>query len=215
MEFIIEYRPLAEFVYFLSWPVALIAASIGIYQIKNFRKEAQVRFRRETVSITLEILDRKIKSLINLSHNALQRDISDAPAFEHRFEGFNKEQIHCNPQWLQWYESDESLDFRNDVIDTLNEFDTLANYIYSGILDEDLCYSLESDYILHQLETFKPYIALLIQDKNSRLYANLVKLYCNWTDRFLHDKTKKEHDKLSKTLAEKPKPPTQKIIDFK
>lgn len=213
MEFITKYKPFAEFLYFLSWPITLIAALAVIYQIIEFRKEARTRFTRETISTTLEVLDRKIKSLEALTHAAFTKDDArNIPQQGLVVEGYCKSKVKCDPSWLKWYFSEEGLEFRNDIIDTLNEFETLAHYIYSGIVDEDLCYNLESFYILTILKDLQPFIALSIDEEHSGLYKNLVKLHTNWTQRFSLDETTKNHDELTRTLAKMPNPKTQKVI---
>lgn len=213
MDFIIKYRTLAEFCYFLSWPVTLLAALAVIYQIIEFRKEAKTRFTRETISTTLEILDRKIKSIEALCHEAFsKRGVITHPKDSLKISGFCYDKVICDPEWMEWYSSDEAVHFRNDIITILNEFETLANYIYSGIVDEDICYDLESYYVLSVFEDLIIFIALNIEEENSRLYTNLVKLYLNWTQRVALDKTTKNHEELSQALASMPKPKPHKIL---
>lgn len=207
MDFITEYRPYAEFAYFVSWPLILLGAGIAIYQLKAFKEEAKIRFKRETIALSISILDRKLQSIEALTNQAFQdSSYQESPEFTGEIVGLSRAGSTFNQDWLDWYESDEAIPFFNYLVLVLNDIENFAHYIYSGITDEELCYRLEHYFILSNIESFLPYIAHAREEEDHVVYEGIAKLYRDWSDKAAHDKTQKELKKISTQLNEQKRP---------
>ncbi|MCU1752176.1 hypothetical protein [Pseudomonas sp. 6D_7.1_Bac1] len=213
MEFIEKYRPYAEFAYFVSWPLILLGVAVAIYQLKAFKKEAKTRFQRETIAMSISILDRKLQSIEEYATNAFRESsYLDSPEFSGEIIGLSSAESTFNQEWLDWYESDDAIPFSHLVTLALNDMENFAHYIYSGITDEELCYKLEHNFILSNIEGFLPYIAHARDDEDHVVYESIARLYRDWSDKAAHDKTQKELKKIATKLKENKRPESFKSL---
>lgn len=200
MDIITQYRPLAEFAYFLSWPLLIGGVIVGLFQIKEFKKEANTRFKRESILLSLEISERKLKAILALSLDFHNNYETHGPVMTHQCtppSAFSKED---RENWSVWYEDDSNNNAVNLVVDLLNELEGFAQYIHSGVVDEELCYQLQWAPILYQIELVYNYMSFFQTEQEEHTFENVLKLYNSWSEKSKYDATIKAHKKLTNDL---------------
>jgi hypothetical protein len=207
MSFIVEYRALAEFIYFVSNSFLAIGLFIAISQLKQLKKEASVRISRESTSITLSLLERKLKEIESAKDSVYSQDFwSEMPDFEGEIKGYFRSGVCAQNDWLTSLESDDAHSFVCAISDYLNELETLSQYILSGLVDEELSFKLQGPYIVKCIKEFEPYVAAYRDSEEDPLFEYIVKLYVKWSQMQELDHLKNEHMRLSKTLRSKVRP---------
>lgn len=210
MEFVSKYKDIAEFVYFLSGPLLLIGLIIGIYQIKYLKRDLSIRVSRESMLLSVSIMEDKFKDI--------RRVISDVSKehfileFNGEVNGFEISTIVDKDNWKEQYESDEYYEFRSSTKSCLNSLETLAQYIYSGICDEQLCYKLENTLFIDYVEYFQQYIAIARKNEDDPTYEHIIKLYYLWHKRLEHDNLSNDRNKINTKLSKVHKPNFLKVI---
>lgn len=213
MEFIVEYRPYVEFFYLLSGPLMLIGVIVAIFQLYFHRKESKIRFNRETISASMNILNTKLKAIYSAVDELEKLDsYQEVPFFEGDIRGFNKDNVTCTNECFTKYNDEDNHDHKSGVINVINELETLSQYILSGILNEELCYKLEGSHILSFIEDYKHFIALERESDEDEFYQHLIKLYDLWFHKANHDKATKAHEKATEAIKKSKRPKALKII---
>ncbi|MNJ49260.1 hypothetical protein D3C77_444790 [compost metagenome] len=213
MEFITTYRPYAEFAYFLSWPLLLATVIVALLQIKAFKEEARTRFKREIIAASISVLESKLLSIANHYERAHNDECeSTPPDFKGDIVDVKYSTSFFDSEWLEWYENHSEAKFRNSINSTINEIEILANYIYSGITDEELCYKLERHSILGYIQDLLPYIAFARTDDRLVVYENTVKLYIDWSNKVEHDKSQNQLKAIEEQLQKQKRPDSVKSI---
>lgn len=213
MDFIDQYRPYVEFLYLLSGPLMLIGVIVAIIQLYFHRRESKIRFERETINSSINILDFKFKAIHNANDELEKLDsYNEVPFFEGEVKGLNKASVTCTNDFFTKYYDDDNHDHKTGVINVLNELETLSQYILSGVLDEELCYKLEGSHFLHYVEDYKHFIACERVIEEDECYAHLVKLYKLWSDKATHDNATKAHQKALHDVKQSKRPEPLKII---
>ncbi|GFM80324.1 hypothetical protein PSCICN_10160 [Pseudomonas cichorii] len=213
MEFIEKYKDLAEFIYYLSGPLILLGLIIALLQLKAFKNESSIRFKRETIATTLTILEQKLDQIED-SYNACFEDelAEEMPEAKHPKLGFSKNSSQFDQDWLDWYTHDDQVVFFNRVTDTLNAIETLSQYIFSGITDEELCYKLDHIRAMHYIEVTREYWAESRAEDDSHLYEGIYSLYILWGQKMQHDKSQKELVLAANNARSKPRPKPRLIL---
>lgn len=179
-EIIATYRPLAEFMYFLTGPLILVWLMLASYQLRLTRKEMQVRFRREATLLTLDICDNKLKKAANLSSQvdkiASKMNTPSIP----NVEGCDQSAFKGNRKWLKEFNSDDKLPLYQKAIDALSEIETFSEFIQFGLVDDELAFKLEGVFFLELANDLRPYLAAMRQNSNDVLYNNIVELEKEW-----------------------------------
>lgn len=189
MEFIANFRDLAEFIYFLTGPFLVIGVVIAIFQLKAFRSEATTRFSRESIQISLSLLDRKLSDINKMQVNvwSVQKK-HNIGWFNGRVDDLNKDGISQDIQWINWMNSEESREISDLVFELLNEVENFTHYIYSGLVDEQLCFELEGSRVLKFIDFNKQYIAYARESNSDTTYNGIVRLYEEWSAKEKHTK---------------------------
>ena len=118
----------------------------------------------------------------------------------------------CSNTWLEEFENEDNIDLQNAAIEYFNNFETLAQYILSGIADEELCYKLDGRYILELIQDDLAYLAAIRDDEPNTTYKTLEKLYRLWSEKSDHDKAQRElHDSAKKYNSFK-RPRSLKVV---
>lgn len=211
-QLITEYRPLAEFVYFVSSPLLIIGVCATFLQLREFKKDSRTRFKRETIASTMDVLERKLTLISDNYCNAFSDPCYACSPPPLQTTGYSSANNTFDPEWLEWYISDERIEFRNKITDTLNNLESLAQYIYSGLTDEEMCFKLEHSVVIHYINELMPYIAQSREHDDDHLFESIVKLHADWTKKLDYDKTLKAQIKSNQILASNPRPRSEKPI---
>lgn len=212
MEFVAKYRTVAEFAYFLSWPLLILGVAVGIFQLREFKKEALTRFRRESTLLSLEISERKIKSIIDLAYQFGCLSDQHAPVMVNKLtksSDFDEKEVSL---WNEWYDNDENNEAVNFSIDVLNELEAFAHYINSGIVDEELCYQLQWAPVLTNIELFYNYLSFFQLRGGEHVYEHVLLLHNSWSQKSKYDATMKAHHKLGNELKNTTRPEKKRPI---
>lgn len=213
MEFIEKYRDLAEFIYFLSGPLLLGGLLVGMFQLRQFRNESLARFTRETINTSLSILDSKIREIASLEKKAFNcQEFLLLPEFEGEIKGYSANNIECTNEWLNIFNSEKCAEFYNLVMNVLNEIETLSQYIFSGITDEELCYQLEGSLILSYIDNLEVYMAAQRENEEDTLYENIIKLKRHWDEKSEHDIVSRKHRALSEAFKNLKRPSNIRVV---
>lgn len=213
MEFVTKYKDIAEFVYYLSGPLMLIGLVIGLYQLKYLKKDIATRVSRESTLLSVSIMEDKFKELSKLVLVAFNNEkFPYIPEFEGNVSGFIKSDIDCENDWLQEMESGQHSDFEQAVTDCLCCLETMAQYINTGICDDEKCYKLEGPLFIHYVDDLKEHIAFDRENKDDKLYENIISLYQLWSNRLNHDKLLKKRTEINSELIATKRPRALKVI---
>jgi len=225
MNFINEYKNLVEFIYFISGPLMFLGIIIAIRQLHFIKKEANQRFTRETILISLNMLDKKTEHLSKLQDllwdaeaNAEAETKEDAqenepaPEFDGKIDTIYIGGINNSDNWLSWLQTDEAYDVLYNAITLCNELESISHYIYSGIIDEEMCFNLQGNLIISYIESNLHYIAQSRKTHESSTYEGIIKLYSDWHNKIKRDTLVKKHKKLSQEIKDTPKPTNVKVI---
>lgn len=213
MGFIEKYRSVAEFIYFVSNSFLVVGLFIAISQLKQLRKESDVRISREAKNLTLSLLERKLKEIGSSQDIIYGHDFyNEMPGFEGEINGFCKAKVNVKNNWLIVFESNDAIDFTSVIGNFLNELETLAQYILSGLVDEELSYKLEGELILNYINEYKLYIAVFRKSEEDKLYEHIIELNKIWSQKQAHDKLTNEHEKLASKLKSKIRPKSVGVI---
>ncbi|MDD1009397.1 hypothetical protein M5G27_18130 [Pseudomonas shahriarae] len=203
----------AEFIYYLCGPLVLAGVIVAIYQLRAFKEEANIRFRRETINTSISMLERKLTNIYRASNRAFSLpQYRKSPDFTGTIVSFCKSKSTFNQEWLDWYEGVDALAFCAEIDLALTELEHIAHYLYSGITDEELCYKLEHSSILGYIKSFEEYIAHARENEEHVIYEGIVRLYSEWSKKAEHDNSKKELEKITAQLENVKRPQSQKII---
>lgn len=213
MEFISKYKDIAEFVYYLSGPLMLLGVVVGIYHIKHLKRDISIRISRESTLLSVSVMEKKFNELSDFIDAAFNDDkYPDRPYFEGEVTGFHRATINCTNDFIKDMESGDHIKFENSISSCLCCLETLAQYINSGICDEERCYKLEGPLFVSYVEYFRAFIALDRKDADDHLYENIVSLYKLWTARLEHDNLLKKSNEINNKLKNIQKPNSLKII---
>lgn len=213
MDFIERYRPIAEFIYFVSGPLVLIGVIATFLQLLAFKKDSITRFKRETIITTMDILERKLVQISEHYGDAFSYpSYPESPQPNVEITGHSSKHNTFNPDWIAWYTHEDNLDFYNNISNTLNDLESLAQYIYSGVTDEEMCFKLEHTSVIYYINELLPYIVQSRSDDEDHMYENIVRLHKEWTAKLHHDKTRKELIRTTEALNANPRPKSEKPI---
>jgi len=213
VEFITKYKDIAEFIYFLSGPLMLIGLVIGLYQLKYLKKDISVRVSRESILLSVSIMEDKFKELNKHTEKAFNDDhFPDRPFFEGKVAGFHRSTIESENDFLSQMESMEHSEFVNSIYDCLGSLETLAQYINSGVCDEEKCYRLEGPLFISHVDDLREFIAFERKNEDDNLYENIVSLYQLWAARLEHDNLLKKSNEINTKLKYSRKPRALKVI---
>lgn len=96
--------------------------------------------------------------------------------------------------------SEELPEFETKVIAILNFYERMAIGIYTGVLDNSICYDDTGFNLIKFFEWVEPYIKILQGEyKEERLFANFLDLYENWHKFYI--KIKEKNRKQSKKFT--------------
>lgn len=210
MEFVTKYRDIAEFVYFLSGPFLLIGLIIGIYQIKYLKRDLSIRVSRESMLLSVSMMEDKFKDISRVINNASSNHL--ILEFDGEVNGFDMSTIVDKGNWKDQYYSDKYYEFNSSIKSCLSSLETLAQYIFSGICDEQLCYKLENTQFINYVEYFQQYIAIARKNEDDPIYEHIVKLYYLWHKRLEHDNLSNERNKINTKLTKVHKPNFLKVM---
>lgn len=213
MEFIKNYRDIAEFVYFLSGPFMLAGLAIGILQLRHFKNEIRIRIDRESVLLSVSILEDKFKELSKLCSTAFNEDNHpDFPVYTGKVNSFHRDGLQGDEDFITQMKSDQHRNFDSAIGDCLCCLETLAQYINSGICDEQKCYELEGPLFVSYVNDFQEFIAFDREHANDKLYENMISLYHRWTSRLEHDNLLEKSNEINSRLKNNPRPSYLPII---
>lgn len=213
MEFFTEYRPLFEFIYFLSGPLMLVGIIVAIIQLMAYREETKNRFERETVVNSINILDSKLRSIFKLTGDLYDFEkFQNIPEYTGDVSSFHKLGVDCASECLIEFDKIDNADSYNAVIKLLNEMDTFSQYVCSGIVNEELCYRLEHSAFLSYVNSFKHYIAFLRESDNDASFKSLVDLYNLWSEKSSHDIAAKRAQEAAVESNSKSRPKPLEVI---
>lgn len=213
MEFIVEYRPYVEFFYLLSGPLMFIGVIVAIVQLYFHRRESKIRFNRETITASMNILNTKLKAIHSATNELEELDsYHKVPFFEGEIRGFSKDNVTCTNECFTKFYDEDNKDHRSGVINVINELEALSQYILSGILNEELCYKLEGSHLLSFIEDYKHFIASERESDEDEFCEHLIKLYDLWSHKANHDKANKAHEKATEAIKKSKRPQALKII---
>ncbi|WP_085297595.1 DUF4760 domain-containing protein [Cognaticolwellia mytili] len=211
MEFITEYRGVAEFIYFLSGPLMLGGLVIAIFQLRQLKNDSNVKISRESMINSLSILERKRGEITKSHMKAFSNEgYATIPKFDGDEKALCRESSKCSKEWEDSFRN--STIFFYLVVESLNHLEVLSQYILSGVLDEEKCYELEGSSLLNYLTDFQPYFSVLRPNSESKVYTNLVTLYKLWKEKSEHDLLTSEHSKIQSKLSVSQRPHALKII---
>lgn len=190
-----------------------IGIIVAISQLKASKKEALTRFKRETVVATLDILERKMVQTSSITETVFNHpSFLKAPAIDKNALKTSRANSTFNEEWLEWYVDYEQVEFVNLMADLLNQYELLAQYIFSGIMDEDLCYNMQGDHIIRSLEIIKEFWVEARKTEEDKTGEHIAMLYTRWSSRLEHDEHLKAHSALSTKLKSRTPTKSTKII---
>lgn len=213
MEFIKDYRAIAEFVYFLCGPLMLLGIIVGVFQIFYFKKDMSIRVTREATLMSLSVLEKKINELNDYWEFAFDDErFPDRPGFEGEVNGLYLSKLVCSNDFVAKMNAPEHMRFSNAITRCLWCLENLAQYINSGICDEEKCYKLEGPVVVSYVESLKEFIALDRESEDDHVYENIVSLYNIWVVRLEHDNLLKKSQEIKSKLDNAQRPAPLKII---
>lgn len=193
---------IAEFFYYLSGPfiillllVAILQLRTGVNQLLLTRSEIAIRFKRESILLSLDLCEKGIKK-INLSHKKYHEIISKNKYnhYQRKLNTFDKSSFDKNCAWLDSFFNDDNVMIHDAAVDVLNELEVFAHYALSGVLDEPFAYNAEGDIYISIMKDMKPCIAAIRDSHDSSNLAKSIKLYGMW-------EKKKEKESLEDKLS--------------
>lgn len=188
-----DFKDIAELIYYLSWPIILLGIGAAWLQLKAFNKESTTRFKRESIVTSIEILERKLGQIAVTFCDAFEYPgYSKSPKPNSPMTGYSSIHNVLDQNWLDWYHHNNQTDFYNNITECMNHFETLSQYVFSGVADEEMCYKFEHALVLKYLDDLMPYIIESRVDDEDPLYEGIVHLHQTWTARLLHDKSQKD-----------------------
>jgi len=213
MEFIEKYKDVAEFVYYLTGPFLLIGLVVAIAQLYVFRKEAVIRFSRETINNSISILERKVKELRDAQDELweVEKEL-DFPSYDGELSELSKNGFGESCEWLARLHHDDCMEIVNSATQLCNEIEVFAHYVFSGITDEDMCFDLQGTLFLAYMEDNKHYLAALRENGDDETYKSAVKLYELWSIKNEHNTALKEFSRSYHKLKGQKRPCAKKPI---
>lgn len=188
-----DIKEIAEFLYYLSWPVVIFGIRAAWLQLKAFNVESETRFKRESIIISIDILEKKIDQIGESFYKAFEHpSCNTAPEHNQQFVGYSTASNTLSEEWLNWYRDSDQIEFFNHITDSLNHLETLSQYLFSGVADEEMCYKLEHSMILKFINEMMIYIVESRTTEDDPLYEGIVKLHKTWTARLNHDNSLKQ-----------------------
>lgn len=208
-----EIKDVAEFIYYLSWPVVIFGIRATWLQLKAFNQETKTRFKRESIMTSIEVLERKLDQIETSYLNAFEHSsTADTPEHNISFIGYSKASNTIPQSWLDWYENNDQIKFKNHITDSLNHMETLSQYIFSGVADEDMCYKLEHTMILGLINDMMIYLVESRSSEDDMLYEGIVNLHQSWTARLHHDTSLKELTKAQQNFSARTRPKSKPVL---
>jgi hypothetical protein len=211
-----EVKEIAEFVYYLSWPVVIFGIRAAWLQLKASNDESATRFKRESIITSIEILERKMDQ-INISFcKAFDLETSaDEPEHPYEIIGYSSAHNIFTDDWKKWYYDADQTEFSNHITDSLNHLETLSQYVFSGVADEDMCYKLESTPILKFINDMMLYLVEARTTDDDPLYEGIVNLHQTWTAKLHHDASQKELIKAQQNAVARKAPERFPVLGVK
>lgn len=188
-----DIKEIAEFLYYLSWPVVIFGIRAAWLQLKAFNDESETRFKRESIIISIDILEKKIDQIGESFYKAFEHPSHNTiPKHNHQFVGYSTASNNLSKEWLKWYQDPDQTEFFNHITDSLNHLETLSQYLFSGVADEEMCYKLEHSMILKFINDMMIYLVESRTTEDDALYEGIVNLHKTWTARLNHDVSLKQ-----------------------
>lgn len=211
-----EIKEIAEFIYYLSWPVVIIGIRAAWLQLKASNDESATRFKRESIIISIEILEKKMDQINTSYCKAFELEVAaDEPEHPDTFIGYSSVHNVFPDEWKKWYYDLDQADFSNHITDSLNHLETLSQYVFSGVADEDMCYKLESTPILKLINSMMLYLVEARTSDDDPLYEGIVNLHQTWTARLHHDTSQKELIKAQQNAVARKAPERVPVLGIK
>ena len=213
MNFLIENKDYIEVIYFLSGPLLLIGLLITLWQIILFKKDSYIRYQRESLKETLAIFDRKIALVESLKVKLWKAEEDESvPDLDKSYvENFEIVESEDSEAWIDAINNSEMV--YNYSIDLLNELDTLAQFIVSGLANAEFAYKNNASYFIQVVNDFEHYIGLhTINEESKDAYQSVIELYQRWYARKKKEKLLLQHKQASEEIKKIIIPPEIKNI---
>lgn len=211
-----DIKEIAEFIYYLSWPVVIFGIRAAWLQLKAANDESTIRFKRESIITSIEILERKMDQ-INASYcKAFELEsAAEEPKHSSAIIGYSSTHNIFSEEWKEWYRDDDQVEFSNHITDSLNHLETLSQYVFSGVADEEMCYRLECAPVLKFINDMMFFLVEARTADDDPLYEGIVNLHQTWTARLHHDASQKELIKAQQNAVAKKAPKSQPVLGVK
>jgi len=191
----------------------LLGIAVGLFQLKLLKKDMSTRVSRESTLLSVSVMEEKFKELNNLIESTFNNDnFPDRPCFEGEINGLDISKMNCSNDFILEMESGDHIKYENAICSCLCTLETLAQYINSGICDEEVCYKLEGPLFVSHVDFFKEFIALDRKSEDDRLFENIVSLHKRWLTRLEHDNLLKKSNEINNKLKNSQLPSPIKII---
>ncbi|MGE7815908.1 DUF4760 domain-containing protein [Pseudomonas sivasensis] len=211
-----DIKEIAEFIYYLSWPVVIFGIRAAWLQLKAFNDESTTRFKRESIITSIEILEKKSDQINASFCKAFELEsLAGAPKHLLPIIGYSSTHNTFSEEWKKWYYAEDQIEFSNHITDSLNHLETLSQYVFSGVADEEMCYKFECAPILKFINEMMLYIAEARTDDDDPLYEGIVNLHKTWTARLHHDTSQKELVKAKQNAGAQKAPKAIPVLGVK
>lgn len=182
-----------ENIYYISGIVLAIIGVFGLAQILLMKRDAKIKYARQSVDNSIRVIERYLYNFVNL-HDAL-------------YEKLKKENV---PEYDGTIENLPDIDLDNlskrlnyDFHLLFNELEIISASILGGTCDDDFCFrAIGRTYCSAVAINFDILTGLRTSETRFDYYDNTWELFDLWRNRLIKEQYKMEKTKIERQISE-------------
>lgn len=197
------FRAILELIYFISGPILVIIAGIGLRQLKIAKDASRLQATRESLSLSADRCSHYISNIIplvnNLSKSIKENDIKYFSLFE---VSVNGDSIRISPKGSKQdlnKEHDKLPTIISELLPVYNSLEAFSVFFTHRVADEEVAFSSVGHTFCYSVRNYLP--DLFPYSRSTGHYKNLIKLFLIWNTRIESEKLKLDRQRIENELS--------------
>lgn len=192
-----EWRPLVEFLYFISGIILSFGVALTVIQLYLIRYDRISRLEKAESEKAIDFSSRYLNNFVPL-HSAL-KDYEKAhnTSFDWS-QKFNK--IPTEKQVAMMKSMINDIDYMKLINRCLNELEAISSAFVHGIADKDVGFGIIGRSYVNTISSYTALLAIFGSDDKNRHYSSIIDLHEEWNAKIREGDIKSNIEKLQNKL---------------